>query len=162
VTFVGKFADWKRLDAVLYAAKEYEAPWVSSDLLTTMFTHFTDYDYENSMGILFFTHFTLSIPHCVDICEHGRLHCKKDATQETQIRSPYYCKKDLKLTLMVGEKIACWRLQNDQWPQVPQNRFGHGRPCQKNELRNPQQVRQISRKWLHNSHSFWIPFGNLT
>ena len=24
VTFVGKFADWKRLDAVLYAAKEYE------------------------------------------------------------------------------------------------------------------------------------------
>ena len=25
VTFVGKFADWKRLDAVLYAAKEYEA-----------------------------------------------------------------------------------------------------------------------------------------
>jgi hypothetical protein len=26
VTFVGKFADWKRLDAVLYAAKEYEAP----------------------------------------------------------------------------------------------------------------------------------------
>ena len=26
VTFVGKFADWKRLDAVLYAAKEYEVP----------------------------------------------------------------------------------------------------------------------------------------
>jgi len=25
VTFVGKFADWKRLDAVLYAAKKYEA-----------------------------------------------------------------------------------------------------------------------------------------
>ena len=34
VTFVGKFADWKRLDAVLYAAKEYEAPWVSSGVLT--------------------------------------------------------------------------------------------------------------------------------
>ena len=79
-----------------------------------MFTHFMDYDYENSMGILFFIHFTLSIPHCVDICEHGRLHCKKDATQETQIRSPYYCKKKLKLTPMVGEKIPCWRLQNDQ------------------------------------------------
>ena len=28
VTFVGKFADWKRLDAVLYAAKEYEVPVV--------------------------------------------------------------------------------------------------------------------------------------
>ncbi|CAE7225427.1 mshA [Symbiodinium natans] len=27
VTFVGKFADWKRLDAVLYAAQEYEAKY---------------------------------------------------------------------------------------------------------------------------------------
>ena len=25
---------------------------------------------------------------------------------------------------MVGEKKPCWRLQNDQWSQVPQNRFG--------------------------------------
>lgn len=32
VTFVGKFADWKRLDAVLYAAAEYEAKF--SDLGT--------------------------------------------------------------------------------------------------------------------------------
>merc|ERR1712203_1094620 len=32
VTFVGKFADWKRLDAVLYAASKYESEF--SDLAT--------------------------------------------------------------------------------------------------------------------------------
>jgi len=37
VTFVGKFADWKRLDAVLYAAAEYEA--ANPDVATVIVGH---------------------------------------------------------------------------------------------------------------------------
>ena len=41
VTFVGKFADWKRLDAVLYAAKEYEARKHRDAKLTSFLSPFS-------------------------------------------------------------------------------------------------------------------------